>query len=106
MPKECAINFDHIQTVSKGKIGALITSLDKRKSAEVGNTICFPYKYIELEPGEDLPPPPDPLICYNTSTTKSTFHPVSLLKRRNFLPFFESNIADTAKIISSLKNSV
>jgi len=27
MPKECAVNFDHIQTVSKNKIGPLITSL-------------------------------------------------------------------------------
>ena len=25
MAKDCAINFDHIQTVSKGKIGSLIT---------------------------------------------------------------------------------
>ncbi len=35
MPKECAVNFDHIQTVSKGKIGSLITvlSLDKLKQA-------------------------------------------------------------------------
>lgn len=41
MPKECAINFDHLQTVPKGKIGALIISLDSQKMTDVNNAICF-----------------------------------------------------------------
>jgi mRNA interferase MazF len=31
MPRDCAINLDHIQTVSKGKIGSLITRLSSEK---------------------------------------------------------------------------
>ena len=41
MPRECAVNCDHLQTVSKGKIGSLITSLSSRKMADVGRAICF-----------------------------------------------------------------
>lgn len=41
MPKDCAINCDHLQTVSKGKIGALITSLPRSKMLEVGRAIRF-----------------------------------------------------------------
>jgi len=31
MLKDCAVNFDHIQTVSKGKVGSLITTLPPQK---------------------------------------------------------------------------
>lgn len=41
MPQDCAVNCDHLQTVSKGKIGALITSLPRTKIAEVGRAIRF-----------------------------------------------------------------
>ena len=41
MPKDCAINCDHIQTVSKGKIGALITTLDQAKLNLVKQAIAF-----------------------------------------------------------------
>lgn len=41
MPKECAINCDHIQTVSKGKIGALITTLNQSKLNLVKQAITF-----------------------------------------------------------------
>lgn len=41
MPKDCAVNCDHLQTVSKGKIGALITSLPRTKMIEVGRAIRF-----------------------------------------------------------------
>ena len=39
MPQDCAVNCDHLQTVSKGKIGSLITSLPRTKMAEVGRAI-------------------------------------------------------------------
>lgn len=41
MPKDCVINCDHIQTVSKGKIGAFITSLSNEKLQEVRESLVF-----------------------------------------------------------------
>ncbi len=41
MPKACVVNFDHIQTVSKGKIGALITVLPEQKMFAVTKAISF-----------------------------------------------------------------
>jgi mRNA interferase MazF len=41
MPRECAVNCDHLQTVSKKKIGSLITSLSYEKMADVGKAIRF-----------------------------------------------------------------
>jgi mRNA interferase MazF len=41
MPDDCAVNCDHLQTVSKGKIGALITTLPPAKLVEVGRAIRF-----------------------------------------------------------------
>ena len=35
MKRDCAINLDHLQTVSKGKIGALITKLSSTKIDEL-----------------------------------------------------------------------
>jgi mRNA interferase MazF len=41
MPRDCAVNCDHLQTVSKGKIGAVITSLPPAKMVDVGRAIRF-----------------------------------------------------------------
>jgi len=41
MTKDCAINLDHIQTVSKGKIGSLITTLSGDKLDRVSEAIQF-----------------------------------------------------------------
>jgi mRNA interferase MazF len=41
MPQDCAVNCDHLQTVSKTKIGALITFLLPSKMVEVGRAIRF-----------------------------------------------------------------
>ena len=41
MKKDCAINFDHIQTVSKGKIGSLITTLSTEKLQQVSDSVQF-----------------------------------------------------------------
>jgi len=41
MPRACAVNCDHIQTVSKGKIGSLITSLPPAKMGDVARAIRF-----------------------------------------------------------------
>jgi len=41
MLKDCAINCDHLQTVQKGKVGSLITSLSSSKMKEVSKAIRF-----------------------------------------------------------------
>jgi mRNA interferase MazF len=41
MARDCAINFDHIQTVSKGRIGSLITKLSPDKLEQVCVAIQF-----------------------------------------------------------------
>ena len=41
MPQDCAVNCDHLQTVSKGKIGSLITSLPPTKMVNVERAILF-----------------------------------------------------------------
>ena len=41
MLRNCAVNCDHLQTVPKGKIGPLITSLLPTKMADVGQAIRF-----------------------------------------------------------------
>ena len=41
MPQDCAVNCDHLQTVSKSKIGQLITSLPLTKKLDVARAIRF-----------------------------------------------------------------
>jgi len=41
MSKDCAINLDHIQTASKGKIGSLITTLSADNLEKVSAAIEF-----------------------------------------------------------------
>ena len=41
MPRDCAVNCDHLQTVSKGKIGSLISTLSRPKMDDVGQAIRF-----------------------------------------------------------------
>jgi mRNA interferase MazF len=41
MSRDCAINCDHIQTVSRAKVGAVITFLSPAKMARVGRAIRF-----------------------------------------------------------------
>jgi len=45
MTRDCAINFDHIQTVSKGKIGSLITKLSTEKLEQVREAIQFALNF-------------------------------------------------------------
>ena len=41
MHNDCAINCDHIQTVSRSNVGSMITSLSKEKLSEVRDAINF-----------------------------------------------------------------
>jgi mRNA interferase MazF len=47
LPRECAINCDHLQTVSKGKIGPLIATLSASRMAEVAEAISFALALTE-----------------------------------------------------------
>ncbi|MCJ7582168.1 MAG: type II toxin-antitoxin system PemK/MazF family toxin [Candidatus Aminicenantes bacterium] len=47
MPSDCVINFDHIQTVSKNKIGSLITILSPERLKEVRVAIQFSLHLCE-----------------------------------------------------------
>ena len=41
MPRDCAVNCDHLQTVSKDKLGGLITTLSVGKLADVRKAVSF-----------------------------------------------------------------
>ena len=41
VPRDCAINLDHIQTVSKGRVGTLITTLSAKKMDQVRQALLF-----------------------------------------------------------------
>lgn len=41
MPEECAINFHHLQTVPKKKIGRPLITLSEEKMQKVGPALCF-----------------------------------------------------------------
>ncbi len=44
VPKKCAINCDHIQTVSKGKIGPFIAKLSEQKLDALKLAIMFAFE--------------------------------------------------------------
>ena len=41
MPRECAVNCDHLQTVPRGTLGALVTSLPAGKMERVARAVRF-----------------------------------------------------------------
>ncbi len=41
VPRDCAVNFDHLQTVSKGKIGSLIATLSPSKMQQMRPCLLF-----------------------------------------------------------------
>ena len=41
MPRTCAANLDHVQTVSRAKVGALLTTLPTGRMAQVGDALRF-----------------------------------------------------------------
>ena len=43
MPRDCAVNFDHTQTVQKGKLGGLITTLPYDKMRLVKQAVMFAF---------------------------------------------------------------
>jgi mRNA interferase MazF len=41
MTRDCAVNLDHIQTVSKARIGSLITTISPGKMSELRSALLF-----------------------------------------------------------------
>lgn len=41
MPRRCAVNCDHLQTVNKAKIGKLLTRLPEERLEEVRQAVSF-----------------------------------------------------------------
>lgn len=41
MPRDCAINLDHVQTVSRGKLGPVLTTLSETRLGEVRRALHF-----------------------------------------------------------------
>src|SRR5512135_3333057 len=41
LPRECAINLDHIQTVARGRLGALIATVSDDKMRAVRQALLF-----------------------------------------------------------------
>jgi len=41
MPRECAVNLDHVQTVDRAKVGPLITTVSLAKMSEVRGALLF-----------------------------------------------------------------
>jgi len=47
MQKDCAVNLDHIQTVSKARIGSLITVLSSKRMTELRSALLFALGFSE-----------------------------------------------------------
>jgi mRNA interferase MazF len=47
LPRRCVVNCDHLQTVSKDKIGALIATLSLSRMTEVAEAISFALALTE-----------------------------------------------------------
>jgi mRNA interferase MazF len=41
LPRDCAVGLDHVQTVSKSKLGALITTLSTERMREIRAALLF-----------------------------------------------------------------
>ena len=45
LPQDCCINADHIQTVSKNRIGSIIATLTEQKLMQVRDAVLFALGY-------------------------------------------------------------
>ena len=41
LPRDCAVNFDHVQTVSKARLGGLIATVPPARMTEVRSALLF-----------------------------------------------------------------
>lgn len=47
MKTDCAVNLDHVQTVSRGKLGALVTTLSRDRLEEIRHALLFALGFGE-----------------------------------------------------------
>jgi mRNA interferase MazF len=47
LPKDCAVNLDHIQTVSKSKVEGLITKLSNSQIDEIRQSLLFALGFAQ-----------------------------------------------------------
>ena len=45
VPQRCAINLDHLQTVSKDRLGGLVATLPAARMVDVGDALMFALGY-------------------------------------------------------------
>jgi mRNA interferase MazF len=45
MGRECAVNLDHVQTVARGRIGALISTLSAQRMTDIRTALLFALGY-------------------------------------------------------------
>jgi mRNA interferase MazF len=45
MPRECAVNLDHVQTVSRDKLGGVVTTLGARRMSEIRSALLFAWGF-------------------------------------------------------------
>ncbi len=45
MPRDCAVNCDHLQTVSTDKVGSIITTLNSKQMHQVAQAVCFALEF-------------------------------------------------------------
>jgi mRNA interferase MazF len=48
LPRDSAVNLDHLQTVSRGRIGSLITTLDSKQMAAVRVALLFALGFPDM----------------------------------------------------------
>jgi mRNA interferase MazF len=41
LSEPCAVNLDHVQTVARGRLGALVTTLTGRRMAQIREALLF-----------------------------------------------------------------
>jgi mRNA interferase MazF len=49
MPRDCAVNLDHVQTVSKARLGPLISRLPASRMHEVRSALLFSLAFSDRE---------------------------------------------------------
>ncbi len=47
MPRRCAVNCDHLQTVNKARLGKLITQLPSERLNEVQRAVSFALGFLD-----------------------------------------------------------
>jgi len=51
LPRECAVNLDHVQTVSRGRLGALITRVSAERMELVRSALLFALGFQDAATG-------------------------------------------------------